>query len=73
MGARRVYALEPGNVFPASERFSYQGPFYQTAMLAVLSVVAAYVVLLVFSKAIRVSRARGRYVARMSAGHLGDA
>ncbi|MEW2482984.1 acyl-CoA dehydrogenase family protein [Mycobacterium sp. NPDC051198] len=28
---------EPGNVFPAAERFSYQAHFYQIAMLAVLT------------------------------------
>lgn len=28
---------EPGDVFPATERFSYQAHFYQTAMLSVLS------------------------------------
>ena len=28
---------EPGNVFPATERFGYQGHFYQIAMLSVLT------------------------------------
>ncbi|GAB2843049.1 acyl-CoA dehydrogenase family protein [Actinocorallia aurea] len=32
----RDVPAEPGDVFPAGERFAYQGHFYQTAMLSVL-------------------------------------